>query len=194
MVARWLYREIAGFGSDVTDQFVLGPPGTDATVAPLVAVPEGSQPEGKSSRVFVVHGRNSDARDGLVTFLRSIGLQPTEWSEAVTATKKATPYVGEVLDAALSRAQAGVVLMTPDDLAVLRDELQSETDPPHETELTGQARPNVLFEAGMAMATDVDRTILIELGQIRPFSDIGGHHVLRMDNSTQRAPRTCAAA
>ena len=96
------------------------------------------------------------------------------------------PYIGEILDVAFSRAHAVVVLMTPDDDARLREQLWSDHDPPHETELSGQARPNVLFEAGMAMGRNENRTILVELGTLRPFSDIAGRHVVRLGNTTQR--------
>ena len=38
----------------------------------------------------------------------------------------------------------------------------------------------------MAIGRDEDHTILVELGEIRPFSDVGGRHTIRMDNSAQR--------
>ena len=139
-----------------------------------------------TDQVFVVHGRNQKAREAMFTFLRTIGLHPLEWNEAVRATGKTMPYIGEILDAAFTQAGAVVVLMTPDDEARLREPFRSPNDPPHETELTGQARPNVLFEAGMAMGRNADRTILVELGSLRPFSDVSGLHVIRMDNSSQR--------
>ena len=119
-------------------------------------------------------------------FLRSLDLHPLEWSEAVSSTGKASPYIGEILDAAFSSAHAVVVLFTPDDEARLRAPFRVENDPAHETELTGQARPNVLFEAGMAMGRDQDRTVLVELGNLRPFSDVAGRHAIRLDNSSQR--------
>ena len=137
-------------------------------------------------QVFVVHGRNQAARDAMFTYLRTIGLHPLEWNEAVRATGKPMPYIGEILDAAFAQAGAVVVLMTPDDEARLREQFRSPSDPPHETELTGQARANVLFEAGMAMGRNADRTILVELGSLRPFSDVAGLHVIRMDNHSQR--------
>lgn len=136
--------------------------------------------------VFVVHGRNTKARDAMFAFLRAIKLDPLEWSEAVQATGKPTPYIGDILDAAFSGASAVLVLFTPDDEARLRREWHSSHEPPHETDLTGQARPNVLFEAGMAMGRNEESSILVELGELRPFSDIGGRHVVRLDNSTQR--------
>lgn len=38
-------------------------------------------------RVFVIHGRNEPARKGLFEFLRSIGLDPIEWSQDIRMTK-----------------------------------------------------------------------------------------------------------
>ena len=136
--------------------------------------------------VFVIHGRNRKARSAMFDFLRALDLRPIEWSEAVGSTGKGTPYIGEVLDGAFARAQAIVVLFTPDDEARLRRRWRGKSEERHETELSGQARPNVLFEAGMAMGRNEKGAILVELGELRPFSDIGGRHVVRMNNTTER--------
>lgn len=146
---------VAEKGKDVTDEFIKGPPGSG--IFPAV----GTQgPEIRGPRVvFVVHGRNLTARDALFTFLRSIGFHPLEWSEAVLAAGGGAPYIGSILEAAFSIAQAVVVLMTPDDEARLREPLQQGGDGLHETRMTPQARPNVLFEAGMAMGRSAERTI-----------------------------------
>lgn len=138
------------------------------------------------TKVFVIHGRDSRLRNGMFTFLRSIGLEPIEWIEAVMLTGKSAPYIGEVLNSAFSHAQSVVVMLTGDDEARLRTELREVREPSYETELTPQARPNVLFEAGMAMAYNPDRTVLVEFGQLRPFSDIGGRHTVKMDGSTEK--------
>lgn len=141
-------------------------------------------PGAKNARnVFVVHGRNLEVRNSIFRFLRSIGLRPLEWSQAIQLTGKASPFIGEILDVAFSEAQAVVVLMTPDDLALLQEPFRNPHDPPHEAQATGQARPNVLFEAGMAMGRNPERTILVELGTLRPFSDIAGRHTIRLSNS-----------
>lgn len=132
-------------------------------------------------RVFVVHGRNLDARDAVFAFLRSIALEPIEWSHAITMTGEASPYVGRILDVAFGTAQAIVVLLTPDEITYLRTEYASSPDD-SDTKPAPQARPNVLFEAGIAIGREPKRTVLVELGQVRPFSDIAGRHVLRLDN------------
>jgi predicted nucleotide-binding protein len=132
--------------------------------------------------VFVVHGRDNDARNAMFTFLRAVGITPIEWTSALKMSKKAAPYIGEILETAFSRARAIVVLMTPDDLAQLRPDLILTSDKPYERTPTGQARPNVLFEAGMAFATHPDRTVMVQLGHVREFSDIAGRHVVHMSN------------
>ena len=141
--------------------------------------------QGDRQTVFVVHGRNEPLRRAMFDFLRSVELKPLEWSQALAETNKPTPYVGEVLDKAFSIARAVVVLMSPDDEARLLKPFRKPDDEHYESALTPQARPNVLFEAGMAMGRYADRTVLVEVGKLRPFSDIGGRHVVRLTNSTE---------
>ncbi|MGD8202422.1 TIR domain-containing protein [Ornithinimicrobium sp. W1679] len=135
-------------------------------------------------RVFVIHGRNESARAAFFTFLRGLGLDPIEWSEAVHATGQGSPYIGDVLDAAFASAQAVVVLQTPDDVAYLHESLTYPGDPECEAQM--QPRPNVLFEAGMAFGRNTARTILVELGQVKSFSDIHGRHIIRLDNTVAK--------
>lgn len=137
-------------------------------------------------KVFVVYGRNEKARKAIFAFLRSIGLDPQDWSQWVEATRQGSPYTGEVLKKGFREAQAFVVLMTPDDEARLREPLRTANEDPHEINLTPQPRPNVIYEAGMAMGIAEDRTILIELGRLRPISDFFGRNIIRMDNTPQR--------
>jgi predicted nucleotide-binding protein len=139
----------------------------------------------RGKKVFVVHGRDNDLRNSMFRFLRALKLEPIEWSQAVKATKKGAPYIGEVLDRAFREASAVVVLFTPDDQARLKKSLARESDPEWETTLTGQARPNVLFEAGMAFGRHEDSTILVQVGVMRHFSDIGGRHVIRLHNGAE---------
>jgi predicted nucleotide-binding protein len=139
--------------------------------------------------VFVVHGRNAGLRRSLFAFLRSLGLNPLEWETIVASTKKGAPYIGEILDVAFKQAGAVVVLLTPDDEGRLKPEFLIASDGQDERELTGQARGNVLFEAGMAFGHHANKTILVQIGKIRPFSDIGGRHVIHLSNDSAARQR-----
>lgn len=137
------------------------------------------------NRVFVVHGRDEPLRRAMFDFLRALGLQPIEWQKALAETKTASPLIPNALDRAFENATAVVVLLSPDDEARLRPDLLKKNDPPYERNLTGQARPNVLFEAGMAFGHKPDATVLVQVGETRPFSDVAGRHVNFLDNSPE---------
>jgi predicted nucleotide-binding protein len=166
----------------------VAPPNGAAAPAPVAARPSGKtagKPGKKGGKktpnqVFVVYGRDKAAKDAMFTFLRAVGVKPIEWNSALAMSKKAAPYIGEILETAFANARAIVVLLTPDDLVQLRPDLVSLTDKPYERTLTGQARPNVLFEAGMAFATHPGRTLLVQVGNVKEFSDVGGRHVVHM--------------
>jgi predicted nucleotide-binding protein len=132
--------------------------------------------------VFVVHGRNEALRRDLFSFLRAVGLEPIEWQEAIELTGVGSPYVGQILDAAFARAVAVVVLFTPDDEARLKREFLQDRDKADERNLTGQARPNVLLEAGMALGRNANSTVLVQVGEMRGISDIAGRHIVHLTN------------
>ena len=137
-------------------------------------------------KVFVVHGRDNRLRGDFFSFLRALDLQPIEWSEAVRLTGKISPYIGEILDSAFENAQAVIVLLSPDDEVRLLPELWHAEEEITEKEYQYQARPNVLFEAGMAFGRKPDRTLLIEVGKVKAFSDIAGRHVVRLSNDADK--------
>jgi len=137
-------------------------------------------------KVFVIHGRNQTLTGYMFDFLRAIGLEPIEWNQAIALTGKTTPYIQDIVRTAFGVAQAVIVLISGDDIAKLRDAFIQKDDPDYERRLTRQARPNVLFEAGMAMSGNQDRTILVQIGKLRPFSDIQGLHITNLDNSTEK--------
>lgn len=147
---------------------------------------ENNEKDKKKNSVFVIHGRNEKLRKDFFSFLRSAKIEPIEWSEAVRMTKKSSPYVGEILDAAFENAQAVIVLLTPDDEVKLKEEFYSKGEPDYEKNSMGQARPNVLFEAGMAIGKNEFRTLFVQVSDVKPFSDIVGRHVIKLDNSTSR--------
>jgi predicted nucleotide-binding protein len=123
--------------------------------------------------VMVVHGRDDAAARAMFDWLRSVGLRPSEWNQLVKASGTSSPFIGDVLHRAFRKAQAVVVLFTPDEHVKLRYELSSEP-------WRLQPRPNVLLEAGMALATHPERTVLAVLGDQELPSDLAGRHYVQL--------------
>lgn len=131
--------------------------------------------------VFVIHGQNERAKEELFVFLKEIDLKPTAWSKAVEMTKKSSPYVSEIVRTGLDKAQAIIALFTDDEEVTLRANLAKGRD-----DSGYQPRPNVIFEAGWAFGQYPDKTIFVEMGSLRPISDIAGIHTIRLDDSFDR--------
>lgn len=166
---------VAYDGREVTEQHITGPPGADPHAGQSQSVVATDR-----TAVMVVYGQDSDANQAMFDWLRAIGLSPKEWGELVRASGSASPFIGQVLDKAFEDAQAVVVMFTPDEHVALREVLSGKS-----VDWSLQARPNVLFEAGMAFATHPDRTMLVVLGEQRLPSDLAGRHFLRLDGSPE---------
>lgn len=137
-------------------------------------------PDEIARSVFVVHGRDEQARAALFGFLEALGLRPLGWETLVAATGSASPYLRDVIIQGIAMAQAAVVLMTPDDIVRLHPDLQGLDEDDHEGRSAMQARPNVIMELGMALATYADRTIVLFVGSHRPMADLGGLNYIRL--------------
>ncbi|QHF21652.1 hypothetical protein GTU71_12965 [Rathayibacter sp. VKM Ac-2762] len=124
--------------------------------------------------VFVVRGRDNDAYEALESLLLALDLRIVTWDDAVRACGGGTPHTLDVVRAGINLATAVVVLMTADDLGQVKPEFHQATDNPREASLSGQARQNVVFEAGWAMALNQDHVVLVRVGDVRPLSDIDG--------------------
>lgn len=150
------------------------------------ATPARAASRDRRDRVFVVHGRNEQIRKSMFSFLWAIGLDPIEFDEALNATGKPMPYINEALEAALAKIAAVVVLITPDDDVVLKERFWRDYDPEEEKKPMGQARPNVFYEAGMAVARYPRKVVFVFVGVSKSFSDIAGLHVARLSNDTKK--------
>ena len=170
--------------TDMTDTFIVGPPG--GTVEQPQSPFQDDKPKADPRAVFVVQGRNGEANSALDAYLRAIDLRPIEWPHATNATATGTPHNNQAVDAGFSRAHAVVVLFTPDDVVQLRKRFWAGNEPEYERRPNGQARPNVIYETGRAMERFPTRTVIVELGDLRPFSDIAGLNTIRMNDTPER--------
>lgn len=135
--------------------------------------------------VFIVYGRNTEAYNALVLFLRSLGLKTRSFNE-IAAELGGSPYIGHVVRHGMKQAAAVVVLFTPDEVASLKKDKKFARKEDKKDDKGGeQPRPNVIFEAGYAMALDPEHTILVRMGGVRLFSDLSGVHFVELDNSNE---------
>lgn len=142
---------------------------------------------GDARRVFLVQGRNQGAADAVSDLLASAGLLVIGWEEAVRAAGGGSPYTLDIVRAGMQLARAVVVLFTPDDIACLDPRLvRTSSADEEDTVLVGRARQNVVLEAGMALAFDDTRTVLVEIGRVAGLSDLAGKHVVRLDGTPPR--------
>lgn len=143
-----------------------------------------SKPD-KIRTIFLVHGRDLDRVKELTTFLRHLDLFVVPWDDARKWTGKGNPYVHEIIDTGMDASQATMVLFTGDDEARLLNRFHKPDESTEEKELTPQARPNVIYEAGLAMGRDQSRgrVIFVRAGRLRKISDIDGMHIPALNNS-----------
>jgi predicted nucleotide-binding protein len=116
----------------------------------------------------------------MYAFLRAIGLNPREWTQAVRAARGANPNITDIVKGALKDVQGVIVLFSPDEEARLKTKHRGPKD---SRKLEGQSRQNVTFEAGIAIGAHQEKTLLVEVGDVRKISDIDGMHILRLNNS-----------
>jgi predicted nucleotide-binding protein len=144
-----------------------------------------TSPAERSRNVFVVYGRDEQARQAVFGLLRQLDLRPLEWEVLVRGGKDGgAPFLGQVVADAPSQAQAAVVVLSPDDTVMLHQELRGAHEDRFELYPALQPRPNVLIELGMVLAVYPKNTIILEFGQLRPIADLGGRNVIRFHEGT----------
>lgn len=140
------------------------------------------QGENNMDEVFVVHGRNEKIKDSLFDFLEAINIKPLEWEEVVRRTGTGTPTTLEVIEKGMNSTDATIILFTGDDLVRLKDEFCENDDEKIESP---QARPNVLIEAGMSIALNKEKTVIVCVGKNRRISDLDGINFIKLTNSSE---------
>jgi predicted nucleotide-binding protein len=121
------------------------------------------------SKVFVVHGHDEGAREGVARFLEKVGLIAIILSEQ---PNRGRTIIEKFVDCAREVGFA-VVLLTPDDLgAAAMDEAQK-----------ARARQNVIFELGYFVGSlRRGRACLLRKGEVEIPSDLYGVVYTTMDS------------
>jgi hypothetical protein len=129
--------------------------------------------------VVVIHGRGTARTAFFFEMLRRLNLRPLAFDELLARSGATSPSVRAVVRLAFARAQAVIVLLTGDDLTTLRG------DPREIMERTGGIAPapqphlRVIFEAGVAIALQQTRTIIVEVPPLGGLLDLADLPVVR---------------
>lgn len=136
------------------------------------------------NRVFVIQGRNQRAARELKLFLQSLGLQEWTFDEVAVAEGNAAS-IFDIVHRGVSGTRAVIVLFTPDERAALQAQLAAPDDKPQD-KVRWQARPNVIYEAGLARGLNPEGTILVSFGDVELPSDLAGIKIVKMENHPRR--------
>jgi predicted nucleotide-binding protein len=122
--------------------------------------------QAKDTTIFVVHGRDHDARDQLDLILRKPWLLPF----ILQLTGGGGDTLIEALERMIGKAALsafGIVLVTPDDMGYLKAEKPEDAKP--------RARHNVVMEMGMLLSSLTrKRCAILTKGFVEMPSNMGG--------------------
>ena len=133
----------------------------------------------------MIHGRDNALATRFYDLLRAVDLRPLEWDNLIEAAGGAALSLTDVVARAPGLAQATLVLLSPDNTVELDADPALADDIPLERAPARQARPNVLFELGLVQMAYPGRTVIVEVGNVPPLSDLAGLNVIRFDGSVQ---------
>ena len=128
-----------------------------------------SSPRVHSSKVFVVHGHDNDAKNEIARFLSKVGLVEIILHERPNAGRNLLTKFQEEADG----ASFAVVLITPDDVGG-----------PAGTEGKPRARQNVIFELGFFIGKlGPSRVAAVVKGDVETPSDFDGIGYIKLDKA-----------
>ena len=127
------------------------------------------------NEVFIVHGRDDGTKETVARFVERLSLKATILHEQPSAGQT----IIEKLEKYADKAGFAIVLLTPDDIGSLRDEIADESKL--------RARQNVVFELGYFMGKlGRERVCPLFKGEIEKPSDIDGVVYVPMDGEDWR--------
>ena len=140
--------------------------GGESVAEPSAAPPPVASAKPKS-KVFVVHGHDTVAREQLELVLHKLGLDPYVLANTggggLTIIEALENNIGGTTDA----AKFGIVLMTPDDVGYSKRDGDSKAEP--------RARQNVVLEMGMLISSlGRPNVAILKKGHLEVPSDADG--------------------
>ena len=134
--------------------------------------PSDALPSTFGNEVFIVHGRDNEAKETVARFVEKLGLKATILHEQPNKGRT----IIEKLEDCADEAGFAIVLLTPDDVGTLKDNVNGRGEP--------RARQNVVFELGYFMGKlGRERVCPLFKEEIQKPSDIDGIVYVPMDDT-----------
>lgn len=143
---------------------------------------------------FIVHGQDTHVRQELEKFLEALGFDILPFHAARSGDAQIDAVLENVVNG-VQRADIVIVLFTPEEQASFHDPQDGRYVAVNKVgEAMGgwQPRPNVIFEAGVAVAGAREKTILAKKGSVRSISNLAG--VLFVDLDAADAKKVLLAS
>ena len=140
----------------------------DKNQTPLPSAAQGNE-RTNTKEVFVIHGRDNEARETVARFLEKLGLTPVILHEQSNQGRT-------IIEKFEQHAQVGfaVALLTPDDVGALKGD---------EKNLKPRARQNVVFELGYFLGLlGRERVCALTKGNVEIPSDYDGVVYISLDD------------
>ena len=117
-------------------------------------------------QIFIIHGHDPTSLSYLKGVLYKIGANPKTFDDI---PKQGSPTIIEILEKHISKFDAIIAFLTPDDEGRKRGDETWEL----------RARQNVLIEAGYGLISQREKSLIIALGNVSTPSDFDGISMIR---------------
>lgn len=116
------------------------------------------------TKIFIVHGHDTNSLDQLELILRRLGLDPYILQKN---DGKSRTLIEALEQQIYSQSAFGIILMTPDDYGYTKTGTDADRQP--------RARQNVILEMGMVLASlGRERMVILKKGNLEMPSDVNG--------------------
>ena len=133
------------------------------------AISSQEQTDARGNGVFIVHGHDTEAKDGVARFVENLGLEATILDEKPGGGRT----IIEKFEDHASNAGFAIVLLTPDDVGAAKDKRD---------DLKPRARQNVIFEMGyFVKGLGRGRVCAMSTEEVELPSDLAGVEYIHLD-------------
>ncbi|MBX3119304.1 MAG: nucleotide-binding protein [Fimbriimonadaceae bacterium] len=138
------------------------------------------QPRLNKNNLALIFGRDDVATNCIRRVVKSLSVNLIDFQFAKIKGESADDFNHEIIDRLFESCDGAIVILSPDERAILRPQLHRHASDAKEKY---QARPNVIFEHGIALGKFGRRVIVVQFGDVELHSDVAGLHPFRWSDA-----------